>query len=316
MVIDMNPDPRLEALKFREAIMKDPEFGETGWKEKFEIPAARNPVYRKALAEGLYSDVAGAVGGVNNVVVKAATPLLVSRAMIKVVPTNNAIERFAKEIRAYAFVTGEAPPMKTGARAEFEDVKADLEIACSQEWSESFAEDAGWNILAWEIEAIGKAIARVETAKVDALYEAIAAANLAGGAEKTITDGAPTWAQICDLIAAVESEDFHPNIIAMNPHEFGGLCKLPEFISSLYKGNLNLTAGMGSHTSLGVDFISSSLVVSTLAIDTDAAAAMIVRRNLTAKPYERPDANMYGVQASERIGMKILRSKAVARGTN
>ena len=308
-------DDRLKLLAFREAILKDPEFGEVGY-QKLEAAARGNAVYQKALKQGLYSDVSGALGGVHSIVIDAATPNLIGRAMIMPILTTNAIERFPKEIKAVAYESGEAPPLKTGARLEFKDIPAKTEISCSQKWSESYVEDASWNVLAYQIKAVGRAIAKLETLKIDALYEAIAAADLAGGAEVTITDGAPTWPQICDLIAQVESEDFHPTVVAMNPDEFAGLCKVTEFISALYRGNLNLTAGMGSHTSLGVDFISSSLVTSTLAIDVNAAAALVIRRDLTTKPFEDPESNSYGVMASERIGMDVLRSKAIARGTN
>ena len=147
------------------------------------------------------------------------------------------------------------------------------------------------------------------------MYTAIANASLATGAEITVTDGAPTWAQIVDLINAVNREDFDPVVVAMNPHEFGGLLKLDQFISSLYKNNGDLKGVFHSDT-LDVTFVSSSLITKSLAVDINAAAAMILRRDVQAKPYEDPGRNMYGVLGSERVGYGVIRTKAVARGTN
>jgi hypothetical protein len=301
---------------FKEGIIRDPEFGDAGWEKQFLQPAANNPIYKKLIFEGLYRDVAAAVGGVHDLVWAAATPRMVGREIIKAVVTKNAMERFAKDIRAYAWVTGEAPPLGTGARVETEDIKADLEISAKKEWSESFAEDAGWNALSWQIESIGKAIARLETEKIVAMYNAISNANLAGGAEVTVTDGAPTWAQITGLIKAVEKEDFYPTVIAMNPDEWGGALVLDQMINALYKGPENMRKGAINHTTLDITFVCSSLVTKTLCIDTDAAAGLLIRRDLTTKPYEDPSRTMYGVTGTERIGMKVLRTKAVARGTN
>jgi hypothetical protein len=300
--------------KLKEAIIKDPDLGEAVWNE-YTAKAQHNPVYKKLIKEGLYSDVAGALGAVQDVVWAAAQPALIGREIIKVIPTKNALERFPKELRAYAW-EGEGPAYDTGARPEMQDVKADKELSSKKEWTESFAEDASWDVLRWQIEAIGRALARLETEKVIASYNGIAAASLAGGAEKTITAGAPTWAQIVDLVEAVDAEDFSTTVVAMKPAEFGGLMKLDNFISSLYRDPSNMRNGVVYHTSLGVTFLRSSLLTKSLAIDINTAGVMLLRRDVATKPYEDSGRNMYGVFGTERVGVGILRTKAVARGTN
>jgi hypothetical protein len=301
-------------LTFKEAILKDLDLGETVWNE-YTAKAQHNPVYKKLIKEGLYSDVAGALGAIQDAVWAAAQPTLIGREIIKVIPTKNALERFPKEIRAYAW-EGEGPAYDTGARLEMQDVKADKEINSKKEWTESFVEDASWDVLRWQIEAIGKAIGRYEAEKVIAAYNGIAAASLAGGAEKTITAGAPTWAQIVDLVEAVDAEDFSTTVVAMKPAEFGGLMKLDNFISSLYRSPSDMRNGVVYHTSLGVTFVRSSLLTKSLAIDINAAGVMLLRRDVNTKPYEDDGRGMYGVFGSERVGVGILRTKAVARGTN
>jgi len=306
----------MQKLTLKEAVIRDPELGEAVWKDEFEAKAVRNPVYKQLIKEGLFSDVAGALGAVQDVVWAAAWPQTIGREIIAVVGTKNALERFPKEIRPYAFVTGEGPAPGTGRRAEMQDVKADMELACKQEWTEMYAEDASWNVLAHQLEGVGKALARLETEKIVAAYNAIAAGSLAGGAEVTVTDGAPTWAQVAALVKTVEKEDFYPSVIAMNPDEFGGLWALDQFVHALYLDHANVKRRAIYHTTLDIIFVCSSLVTKTLCIDTKAAAVMLLRRDVTTKPYEDPGRNVYGVQATERIGVGVLRTKAVARGTN
>jgi len=302
--------------QLQESVLRDPELGKQVW-EQYLQRASVNPIYKKLIYEGLYRDVAGALGAVQDVVWAAAQPKTIGRELVKVLSTKNALERFPKEIRAYAWIGGEAPPPGIGGRVETQDVKPDLEISSKKKWSESFVEDAAWDVLRWQIESIGKAIARLETEKIMAAYNAIASADLATGAEITITDGAPTWAQVCDLISAVDREDFTPAVIAMNPHEFGGLMKLDQFVNSLYADpQKTLRKGVFYHTKLDITFVSSSLVTKALCVDINAATAFLVRRDLSTKPYEDPSRNMYGVMGTERVGIGVLRTKAVARGTN
>lgn len=301
-------------LTFKESVIKDPELGQGAWND-WSAKAANNPFYKKALQEGLYSDVAGAVGAVQGIVWKAAVPALISRQIIKTLPTKNALEKVPRDIIGEA-VEGEGPAPDTGDTADFVTITVNSELKIKKTWSQSYLEDASWDVLAWQTGGCGVAIAKKEMQKVVALYNAIAAANLASGAELTVTSGAPTWAQIIALISAVQKEDFGDNIVvAMSATNFGGLMLLDQFIHGLYldHSDVNLPKGVVYHETLGVTFVRSSLVTKTLAIDVDNAALQIVRRDLTAKPYETPER--YGVFASERIGMGIIRSKAVARGT-
>ena len=303
----------MQKLTLRESVLKDSELGESAWDEMMN-KARANPLFAKLIREGLYADVSGALGGVNSVVWDAMNPATIGRELIKVVPTKNSIERIAKTLRAYAY-EGEGPAMDVGARAEMQDIKVNIEIKSKKTWTQGFLEDCSWNVLQWEIEQIGTAIARYETEKIVAGYNGIANADLAGGAEVTVTSGAPTWAQVGALIANVQKENAYPNVIAMKPAEFSGLMLLDQFISSLYLNKDNLKPGVIYHSTLNIAFICSALVTKTLCIDTNLAAALLMRRDLTTKAYEEaPDK--YGVYASERIGLGVLRSKAVARGTN
>ena len=68
---------------------------------------------------------------------------------------------------------------------------------------------------------------------------------------------------------------------------------------------------------LGVKVAVSTKVTdgTVYAIDTDVAAAMLLRRDVMTEPFENPRDDRYGIVASERVGLGVLRTKAVARET-
>jgi hypothetical protein len=301
----------------KEALLKDHELGEAAWNDL--MGRAQNaPVYRKLLKEGLYSDVAGALGAVQDAVWAAAWPNMISRDIITVIPTKNALERFPKELAAEAY-EGEGPAFDTGQRAEMTDIKANREPKSKKEWTESYVEDASWDVLRNQITSIGKALAKFETKVVIAAYKA----NESGDAGTVdIAAAAVTWANICDVIGLVESQDFHPNVFALHPKLFQDLMKLDQFTSSLYKDRESMRKGVVYHTTLDISFVNSSLVTFTSAgvnatygycIDTEAVGAMILRRDVNTKPYEDPARQMYGVSGNSRFGLGVLRAKAIAR---
>jgi hypothetical protein len=69
---------------------------------------------------------------------------------------------------------------------------------------------------------------------------------------------------------------------------------------------------------IGMNVESSSLVPNGTAyvIDTAVAGIMLIRRDITVEDYSEPKQNIYGMKASTRFGLGILRSNAVAKMTN
>jgi len=89
-------------------------------------------------------------------------------------------------------------------------------------------------------------------------------------------------------------------------------------IHSFYFGNMaDVRRGILGETYLGMKILVSTKATNgtVIAIDTDVAAAMLLRRDIITESFENPRADRYGLIASERIGLGVLRSKAVARGT-
>ena len=63
---------------------------------------------------------------------------------------------------------------------------------------------------------------------------------------------------------------------------------------------------------------SSTLVpnATAYAIDTSHAGVMLIRRDVTVEEWSDPKADLYGVKATTRFGLGILRSNAIAKMTN
>jgi len=298
----------------KEAVLKDPEMGEHVWKEMTQ-KAGSNPFYQLVMREALYKDVAQALGAVHDVVVSASKPACIGRELIWVVPTKKYLVRFIRAKRGKAWRVGQTKPPTTGEKYDYADVECKYEIAASQEWNENFFEDASWNVLERQVEEIGFSLAEQESKDIIALYNGIVNADLASGAEVTIASPI-TWDNFTTLWATVENENFHPNVLAVSPTIMGELLRLNQFVQSLYYApEQAIRTGIYPQKILNVTIVVSSLLSKSLMIDTRYAAAMPLRRDATAKPYENPAELLYGVIGSERYGLGVLRSKAVARGT-
>ena len=300
-------------LDLKEAVLKDPELGEKHWNKLVE-GAAKHPIIKRALAEGLHSDVAAALGGMQTVVQDALYPKQLARELLTVIATTKTMERFYKGLRGYTF-NNEGKPYATGPKTTYQDIGVNITRTAKQEWNQDFAEDIPWDIMAFEARNMGKEIGRDETADAIALFNAITTTDLAGAAEVTITNGAPTWVQIIDLIAALMAHDDYPTVIALNPDEFTNLLTLDQFINALYADHQNWRDGVVLHTQLGIKFISCSQITKTLAVNTDRAGVLLLRQDMMTVPWEDEGNFKYGISARERYGMGILWTTSVARGT-
>jgi len=278
---------------------------------------------QRYLKEGLFSDMAGALGAMHKQVVEAAKPNLIGREMIWVVNTKDPATRFFKQKLSVAYVVGETEPTEVPERMETQDVECKTEIACKMEFSKSYIEDAPFNVLQRAVEEGSRAVAKLETDKIIALYKGIAAGNLATGAEIATNEGANfAWADVAKLWNAVEKEDFGPNVLCINVRELEGVFSQNQFIQSLYYAPEDvIRRGVFDAPALGMRIIASTLIPSLdathnykFAIDTKSAAVLLVRRDILAEPFENPGKLRSGVIISERIGLGVLRSKAVARG--
>jgi len=293
--------------------------------------AYKNPfcmAYLKTgMKEGILSDMAGALGRIHDTVVEAAKPNLISRQIIDVRSTTEALERFPRAKKSVAYIASEGGTVRIhGERYDTVDIQTNIIIKDGVEWTREFAEDAKWNVLNRQLEELGRSIAEKETERVLSLYNAITAGDLAGGAKQAGGNTDYSWNKLVQMWNVVEGEDFHPDTMFMRPLQISELFTATEFINSQYlpSSEVEFTRGLIGQA-LTMKLYKSSLVPQDtgqtgynqlFAVDKSIAAIMLVRRDITTETYEDPKNGVYGIVASERLGLGVLRSKGVATMNN
>ena len=276
--------------------------------------AEHNPWTRKA-AEALMSDQASALASIHDVIVEAAIPALIGREMISVVPIQSKGQRFFISSKGTAYVTAElSETWDSPETYTYEDIDADVIIRSGASWSRSFIEDFEWPILARQAAERGRSIGELETTRIVNLYKTVSA-NVT---EDDGTNHVANWNDVVNMWKYVKGKNRNPVVLAMPPNKIADLWKDDKFIHGFYFGNqADVKRGVLGDVYLGMRVISSTLLgtLDAFAIDLDVAAAMVLRRDVTAEPFEDPAADRYGIVASERIGMKTLDTNGIARLT-
>ncbi len=142
--------------------------------------------------------------------------------------------------------------------------------------------------------------------------------ELAGDSEiATINSGRLSYEDVVNARKAVLKEMFHPDCLLVSTSREADLWKDDKFIHSFYFGEtIDKQRGvLGNFLGLELIVDNSSSVPDNkaLVIDRKAAGVLLIRRDLTISSYETMKDEVYGIMASGRIGMDILRSKAIAR---
>jgi hypothetical protein len=313
--------------KLFEALMQEKSAGEGSSRQVYEHMKAKmitQPFLRRyadmAVKEALTSDSVGALGLMHDTLVAAAQPNLIGRNIIKVLPTNEPMERFPLDVNgvAYRFAEGSSTRL-SGAKTTTVDIYTDIVAEASEEWTKQFVEDATWNVMNSMVERVGRALGKDETQRILAAYAAVANGDLAGGAE--IAGGAAvlSWALLLAAHNAVENQDWSPTVFAANTLGKHQLLNDDKFIKAVYLPSETVDIQKGSVGNvLGMTTQFSSLATNTLgyAIDTDVAAVMLLRRDVTVEDWYDAKSEKYGIRASTRFGLGILRANAISRISN
>jgi len=311
-------------LRF-EAICKDPTL--KAEVDKVAERASTNPFFQRVAElfpqgyEAITSPIAGAIGRVHDVVIEAAQPELIGRNLVQVIRTEEALVRFPKAKKAKAFEASElASIWFTGEKIETQDVKADLEIRAGADWTRRFLEDATWNVLERESAELGRAVALLETERIVKLFTTIPSTDLAGGGEIQATQsGTLTYTDIVKARRAVKAERFKPDCLLISANKEGDLWLDDKFIHNFYYGTQQdkQRGVLGTFLNLEVIVDNSGATPDNKAfvLDRSVAAVMLIRRDIMVQSFDDEKTDSHGVVASERIGLGVLRSKAVARIT-
>jgi HK97 family phage major capsid protein len=271
------------------------------------------------IKEGFFSDMAGALGRMHDTLVPAAWPALIGRSIINVMPTSEALERFPLDADAVAYEYAEGAKTRlSGKKVTTVDVNTDILAEYSDEWTREFLEDATWNVLSNAVAKAGKAVAQKETEKILALYAGIADADLATGGVLSGGGSVMSWSKLLQLWHAVKSEKWMANVLAINDMQMAQLLNDATFTNAQYlqSGQTDIEAGVVSGA-LGMKIVSSPLVPNgtAYAIDTSVASVMLLRRDVTVQDWEDVKTGKFGIRATTRFGLGILRANAVAKMT-
>jgi len=292
--------------------------------EKVKERAVTHPFLKRymevGIKEGLFSDMVGALGRMHDTLVEAAYPELIGRNIINVKSTTEPLERFPLDEKAVAYNYAEGAIARlSGKKTSTVDIQTNTLAEASEEWTREFAEDATWNVMDNMIEKVGRALGENETTKILSLYGAIADADLAGGAPIAGGGAALSWNGLLKLHNAVRGENWRPTVLAVHETQLHQLLNDDKFIHAQYlpSGQTDLEQGIVTSV-LGMRVQASTLVPNgtAYAIDTRVAAVMLLRRDVTIEDWQDPKTGEYGVRATTRFGLGVLRSKAVAKMTN
>jgi HK97 family phage major capsid protein len=309
--------------KLFESLMRsDPEFIQLV--ENLRYKASTNPFLKRycevAVKERLFSDSIGALGHMHDMLVEAAYPEMIGREIINVRTTTEAMERFPLDEKAVAYRYAEGACTRlSGKKISTVDVYTNIVAESSEVWTREFLEDATWNVMDAMTEKVGRALGENETNKILALYGAIANSDLAGGAPVDNSGSALNWSGVVKLHNAVRGENWRPTVLALNEVQLHQLLNDDKFIHAQYlpSEQVDLEHGVVGSV-LGMKVLASTLVPNgtAYAIDTRVAAVMLLRRDITVEDWEDPRTGEFGVRATTRFGLGVLRSKAVAKMVN
>jgi HK97 family phage major capsid protein len=292
--------------------------------ENLRYKASVHPFLKRycevGVREGLFSDAVSALGRLHDTLVQAAYPEMIGRSSITVRPTTEAMERFPLDEKAVAYRYAEGAATRlSGKKNSTVDVYTNVLAEASEEWTREFLEDATWNVMDNMVEKVGRALGEEETNRIIALYGAIADADLAGGAPINQGGAAMNWNGLVKLHNAVRGENWRPTVLAVNEVQLHQLLTDDKFIHAQYLPSGQTDLEQGTVTSvLGMRVQASTLVPNgtAYAVDTRVASVMLLRRDITVEDWEDIKNGKYGVRATTRFGVGILRSKAIAKMTN
>jgi HK97 family phage major capsid protein len=270
--------------------------------------------------EGLFSDTVGALGKMHDTLVEAAYPEQIGRNIINVMPTNEPLERFPLDSTAVAYRYAEGTKTRlSGDKNTTVDISTDKLTDSSEEWTREFVENATWNVVNNMTQKVGRAIGTKETEDIIALYAGIAAGDLASGAALAGGGVVFSWTSLLALHNAIRGENWRPTVLAINEMQLHQLLNDDKFVKAVYLPSSETDIQQGSiGTVLGMNVQASTLVPNgtAYAIDTRIASVMLLRRDVTVEDWEDVKNGKYGLRATTRYGLGVLRANAVAKMTN
>jgi hypothetical protein len=126
------------------------------------------------------------------------------------------------------------------------------------------------------------------------------------------------WDAVLKLHSAVRGEKWRPTVLVLHETQLHQLLDDNKFIEYEYLQSSEVDLDQGLiRKIIGMKVETSTLVPNgtAYAIGARVAGMMLIRRDVTVEDWSDPTANQYGVKATTRFGLGILRSNATAKKT-
>jgi len=290
---------------------------ELNWQEDFVEKARGNALFRRVMKEYVGSDIAGALGIINDLAIEAGNKMAVGRDLIWVVPTKDTKVRFYKAQRGKVWPISQGPPLEAPERFETVDISVDHEYGQDALFSQSYLEDVPFNVLERAVKDASQLLEEALTSAITALYEGISAGDLAGGAAvSAATGGTLAWKDLVNAWTAVKKAGYNADVAMVHPDQIADLWNDDKFVHSFYFGDkVDVVRGVLGETYLGFKIVETDLCTAAQAhlIDTRKSAALLMRRDTLVQPYE--ERLSQGVICTMRYGLGTIRKDAVSRIT-
>jgi hypothetical protein len=296
------------------------------WATDFVEKAKGNALIRRIMKEGLLNDAVSALGVTYDLLVDAASKMAVAKDIIWQMPVKTPLVRFYKASRGAVWRVSNGPPTQSPSRGDTKDISVTYEWGKDATFSQSYLEDAPFPVIQREVQCAGELLEEQLTKDIIALYDGIAAANLAGGAVvATATSGTLVWADVVKAWTQFKVAGWGKRpgrkVLLCHPYEIGDLWSDDKFISALYAGNAaDFARGVLGDAYLGFKVVESDLMALDAGggngnyaylMNVDVAAANLMRRDKLTQPYT--DKLEEGILATSRYGLGTLREDAVCR---
>ena len=267
------------------------------------------------------SDATAAIVELSSIILEAGEPENIGRQLVRVAETTASSMKIRLPKRGKAVSSARSKRSTSfGERNSYITITPDQFIEASEEWDDTFIEDAEWDESARQAAAIGSAHDEEETVKIIAALEAIPNSVIASSATYSAeTPNTFAWNDIVNMWNLVKNEKGTPNVLALHTDQLADLFKDADFKDKTLLGEfLDVEKGMFGKTILGVQVIASTLMTPGTAfmLDTEKTMVYTLRRNKLFKTYTDDKEDKFGVKVSSRYSLDEGRPEFMARTVN
>lgn len=252
-----------------------------------------------------YTDVT-AVNKIYEQIIISCEPYLTDEIAFKL-ETDKETEIFEISSAATASALTAGAYTNAGATNSEVSISTVRDYGLNPTWTRQFLERASWAVMEWQISEVAKAITKERLDYMIAVYLVDFGQSISGEHDHLDFDDFSAG------MAAAEGADSHPDVLLCHPADYWNLLKDTEMISALYAGSDDVMRTGIAKTTWGVTIVRTSRMPEYMALllEKKKAGALVIRRDTTVEPYERPEIDEYGFVEHNRYGFDSLMGCAI-----